>query len=54
MDKWVMENVSSIMFVVGVVGFAMVGSLFVIYFVVSRNVKKKKQLAKAAAQKNTN
>ena len=44
MEKWVMENVESIMFGVEIVGFALVGSLFVLYFIISRKVKQKRLL----------
>jgi len=39
-----MENVASIMFVVEVVGFALVASMFILYFAISRKVKKKRLL----------
>jgi len=42
MEKWVMENVENIMLGVEIVGFIMVGSLFLIYFIVSRKVKQKR------------
>ncbi|MDH3325268.1 MAG: hypothetical protein OEM38_00960 [Gammaproteobacteria bacterium] len=44
MDKWMMENVENIMFVVEVVGFALVASMFILYFIISRRVKKKRLL----------
>jgi len=44
MDNWIIENIENIMLGVEIVGFALVGSMFVIYFIVARKVKKKRLL----------
>lgn len=44
MDNWIIENIENIMLAVEVVGFILVGSLFVLYFIIAKRVKKKRLL----------
>ena len=44
MDGWIVKHVEGIMLGVGIVGFILVGSMFVIYFVLASRVKKKRLL----------
>ncbi len=44
MDGWIVRNIEDIMSVVEIAGYILVGSIFVIYFVVARKVKKKRLL----------
>jgi len=41
MEKsWLIENMNSIMWVIGVIGFIMVAAIFLFYFSIRRNVNK--------------
>ena len=44
MDNWIVKHVEGIMLGVEIAGFILVGSIFVVYFVVARNVKRKRLL----------
>jgi len=42
MENWIVRHVESIMLVVGIVGFILVGAIFVAYFILARRVKRKR------------
>lgn len=44
MDGWIVKHIEGIMLGVEIAGFILVGSIFVIYFVLARRVKKKRLL----------
>lgn len=42
MEGWIVKHVEGIMLGVEIVGFILVGSMFVIYFMLARKVKRKR------------
>ena len=44
MDSWIVKHVEGIMLGVEIAGFILVGSIFVVYFMLARRVKQKRLL----------